>query len=144
MKLSTSLVEIIHSGLSDTHQQRVLDDFRKGHTAIPLATEKIGAGVHLLRVERVVQYLAGNNLSLAKLDQRRERGARIKGMTAICYFLVEPDLTSNDLKEAQRTVDLGILALVKADGCCQDVLDRFLENPLRPSPCIVSKNIKGS
>ncbi|KAI0752220.1 P-loop containing nucleoside triphosphate hydrolase protein [Irpex lacteus] len=129
--LHNHLAGIVHAGLSDTHQRIALEDFRAGRTLILLATEKIGAGVHLPRVERVVQYRARHNLSLAKLDQRRGRGARTKGMTATCYFFVEPELISGDLDEMRATVDPGILALVRAEGCYQDVLDNWLENPLR-------------
>ncbi|KAI0737483.1 P-loop containing nucleoside triphosphate hydrolase protein, partial [Irpex lacteus] len=129
-----TLVDIIHAGLSSTHQERALNSFREGRTKILLATEKIGAGIHLPRVERVVQYLARNNLTLAKLDQRRGRGARTRGMTAICYFLVEPELIGGDPSTLPEATDPGILALVRADGCYQDVLDHWLENPIRQRP----------
>lgn len=129
--LRTNLAGIVHAGLSDTHQRIALEDFRAGRTLILLATEKIGAGVHLPRVERVVQYRARHNLSLAKLDQRRGRGARTNGMTATCYFFVESELINGDLDEMGAAVDPGILALVRAEGCYQDVLDNWLENPLR-------------
>ncbi len=134
MSLPTTLAGIIHAGLSDIHQQRALEQFRDGHTLILLATEKIGAGVHLPHVKHVVQYLARHNLTLAKLDQRRGRGARSKGMTAMCHFLIEPELLDGDPNELSAAVDPGILALVRADGCYQDILDRWLENPPRQRP----------
>lgn len=129
--LRTNLAGIVHAGLSDTHQRVALEDFRMGRTLILLATEKIGAGVHLPRVERVIQYRARHNLSLAKLDQRRGRGARTRGMSATCYFFVEAELIEGKVEELRDTVDSGILALVRAEGCYQDVLDNWLENPLR-------------
>lgn len=84
-------------------------------------------------MQRVVQYLARNDLTLAKLDQRRGRGARTKGMTAICYFIVERELIDPS-EDPPYTMDPGVLALIRAAGCYQDVLDKWLENPLRQRP----------
>ncbi len=132
--LPTDTVEILHAGLSESHQQSALQGFRDKSISILLATEKIGAGINLPHVEHVVQYLARNDLSLAKLDQRRGRGARTKGMTAVCYFLVEPELIDGDVEELKKSIDTGILALVRTTGCYQEVLDKWLENPARPLP----------
>lgn len=133
-RLPLETVEILHAGLSESHQQLALRGFRNKTISILLATEKIGAGINLPHVENVVQYLARNNLSLAKLDQRRGRGARTKGMTAVCYFLVEPELIDGDDAELKTSIDMGILALVRTTGCYQEVLDKWLENPARPPP----------
>lgn len=134
MGLSESYADIMHAGLSDEHQRIALQDFREGRVYILCATEKIGAGINLPRVERVVQYLTRNNITLAKLDQRRGRGARSAGMTAVGYLLVEPELMHGDLEELEGSVDPGILALVRATGCYQAVIDKWLENPIRLRP----------
>lgn len=131
--LPDTLAGIVHSGLSVPHQEAALKEFRDGRTKILLATEKIGAGIHLPNVQRVVQYLARNNLTLAKLDQRRGRGARTKGMTATCYFIVERELIDSS-EDAPYGMDPGVLALIRAGGCYQYVLDKWLENPLRQRP----------
>ena len=50
--LPTDMVEILHAGLFQTHQQSVLQGFRNKSIFILLATEKIGASINLLHIER--------------------------------------------------------------------------------------------
>lgn len=133
MGLRASLVDMLHASLSEKHENIALTDFRTGRTQIVLGTEKIGADMNLPGVRAVVQYLPKNDLTLAKLDQRRGRGARSAGSTAIVYLLHHPDLLEPDKsKNGGHRVDDGVMELIQWKGCYQDVLDKRLENPPRP------------
>lgn len=131
MQLPVSLLSILHAGLSERHDELTIDKFRSGSVRILLGTEKIGAGLNLPGVANVVQYLAKNDLTMAKFEQRRGRGGRTEGTTAVGYLLFEPELLTADPKENKGTVDPDILALVQADGCYQAVMEKWLENPPR-------------
>ncbi|KAL4244048.1 hypothetical protein ABKN59_010550 [Abortiporus biennis] len=131
MGLSSTLVDILHSGLSSAHEERALNDFREGKTRILLGSEKIGAGMNFPRVERVYQYTTRNGLSVPKFVQRRGRGARTHGMIAVGYLLFEPELL--DTTKEHPHIDKDILRLVRTDGCYEDIIDLSLENPPRNS-----------
>jgi ERCC4-related helicase len=73
MGLPAHLVDIIHSGLSDRHQDICIQDFRNGRTMFLLGSSKISAGMDFPDVERVIQYKV-RSLTLASADQRRGRG----------------------------------------------------------------------
>ena len=136
MGLSAQLVDLLHAGLSQEHQSLSLADFRTSKSLIFLATEKIGAGVHVPRVRRVIMFGTKGDPTPAKVDQRRGRGARDKGITAIGYVFYEPELTTEAGREkARATMDPGMMELICTDRCHQAVLDKWLENPPRsPNP----------
>lgn len=131
MGLPSHYVDILNANLSAQHEQECIERFRTGETRILLGTEKIGAGLNLPGVACVVQYLTKKGLTLAKLEQRRGRGARTKGTTAIGYLLFEPELLTVNPKEASDSVDADVLALIQTEGCYQAILDRWLDNPPR-------------
>lgn len=132
MNLHQNLVDILHAGLSRIHEEKALDDFRKGLTRILLCTEKIGAGMNFADVERVVQYLA-KKLTLAKLNQRRGRGGRTAGTTAVGYLLFHPDLVDDSRNgSGDEAIDPGLMELVRTTSCYEVIIDKWLENPERP------------
>ncbi|KAF9522084.1 P-loop containing nucleoside triphosphate hydrolase protein, partial [Crepidotus variabilis] len=81
-KLPPHFVEIMHAGLSERHQQLATKNFEAGRARVLLATDKIGAGMDFPHVTLVVQY-GCRDLTLVKWEQRRGRGARRRGMTAV-------------------------------------------------------------
>ena len=130
--LPGDVVDIIHAGLSIDHQDRALDDFKSGKMVILLATEKLGAGLNVPFVRRVVQYLC-SRLTIAKADQRRGRGARSPGTTAIGFYVVEKKFARGSKLGSEKLdhEDPGMVELVQTEGCCDAVFDRYLENPPR-------------
>ena len=133
MGLPTSLVDILHAGLSQIHEDKALDDFERGNTRILLGSEKIGAGLNFSDVEAVIQYLIKRGLTIAKLSQRRGRGARIAGTTAIGYLLYQRNIGDTETGELENegTIDPGLMELVRTTECHEKVIDRWLENPDR-------------
>ncbi len=65
LSLPGSLVEILHAGLSPTHENIVMKTFNVGEAKIFLATEKVGAGINFPEVEQVIVYLVQKDLTLA-------------------------------------------------------------------------------
>lgn len=132
MDLPESLVDILHAGLSQPHEEKALNDFRKGYTRILLGSEKIGAGINFPGVEMVVQYLI-KKLTLAKLNQRCGRGGRTSGTTAVGYLLFQADLADeNENGGRDGTIDPGLMELVRTTSCYEVIIDKWLENPERP------------
>ncbi|KZT65122.1 ATP-dependent DNA helicase, partial [Daedalea quercina L-15889] len=132
LSLPTYAIDILHAGLSPEHQTRALADFKTGMTAILLSTEKLGAGLHVPMVRRVAQYLC-SGLTMAKADQRRGRGARTHGTTAIGYFIAEKKFARGGQLSPEKPghEDPGMIELLQTASCCDDVFDRYLENPPR-------------
>jgi hypothetical protein len=134
MGLPAHLVDIIHSGLSDRHQDICIKDFRNGRTMFLLGSSKISAGMDFPDVERVIQYKV-RGLTLASADQRRGRGGRRAGMRAVGIFLVEPGMLKDGglSVESPGCEDPGMLDLVQSDDtCCDIIFARHLENPPYP------------
>ena len=73
MGFPTDLVDIIHAGLSEEHQDVCLADFRAGKTCFLLGSDKIGAGMNFNRLPRVFQYMA-SGVTIPRWAQRRGRG----------------------------------------------------------------------
>ncbi|KAI0314795.1 P-loop containing nucleoside triphosphate hydrolase protein [Amylostereum chailletii] len=75
--LPVTAVDILHAGLSDTHQEMCIRDFREGRTRILLGTAKIGCGMNFPGVKRVVQYMV-RGLTLSGYRQREGRGGALR------------------------------------------------------------------
>jgi Lhr-like helicase len=128
------LVDIIHSGLSDRHQEHCINDFRNGHTTFLLGSSKISAGMDFPDVQRVIQYKVCG-LTLVSADQHRGRGGHCAGLNAVGIFLVEPGMQKDGGLSVENpgAEDPGILDLVQADDtCCNVIFVRHLENPPHP------------
>ena len=132
--LRTTIVDILHAGLTVEHEEKCLADFASGNTKFLLASEKIGAGMNFLGVSRVVQYLV-HGLTLVRWVQRQGRGARDLGSTAQGILIVEKKMQWGQglSPQAPGNEDPGLLELVQSPHCCQDVLDHWLENPTHHS-----------
>ncbi|KAF9536389.1 P-loop containing nucleoside triphosphate hydrolase protein [Agrocybe pediades] len=139
-KLPISLLDILHSGLSEDHQLLCTDDFVRGKAKILLGSDKIGAGMDFPNVSLVVQYRC-RDLTLVRWEQRRGRGARRDGSTAVGVILVEKSMTGDDgdlTVSSPKTEDPALLDLIHSTTCHIVVVDRWLENPTRPAnytPC---------
>ena len=131
---STTLVDILHAGLTVEHKEKCLADFASGNTTFLLASEKVGVGMNFLGVSRVVQYLV-NGLTLVQWVQRQGRGARDLGSTAEGILIVEKKMQQGQglSPQAPGNEDPGLLELIQSPCCCQDVLDHWLENPTHHS-----------
>ena len=128
----THAVDILHASLSTQHQRRALEDFKTGLTTILLSTEKLGAGLNVPGVRRVVQYLC-SGLTMAKADQRRGRGGRSPGTASIGYYIAEKKFARGAQLSPQDpgNEDPGIVDLLQTEGCCDAIFDTYLENPAR-------------
>ncbi|RXW12445.1 hypothetical protein EST38_g13408 [Candolleomyces aberdarensis] len=126
-------VDLIHAGLSESHQEWSTKQFAAGKTRLWLGTEKVGAGIDFPHVQVVVQYCC-RDLSLVQWEQRRGRAARSPGSQAVGILLVEKSMTAGD---GQRSVaspgyeDPGLLKLIhsKPPACLTAITNRLLENP---------------
>ncbi len=94
-------------------------------------------------VSLVVQYRV-RDLTLVKWEQRRGRGARREGMTAVGVVLVEKSMTGDDGKlsvTSPGSEDPALLDYIHTETCHIEVSDVWLENPPRntdffaPPPC---------
>ncbi|KAI0337891.1 P-loop containing nucleoside triphosphate hydrolase protein [Trametopsis cervina] len=130
LNLSTSVVEILHAGLSSRHEETALEDFRMGHARILLGSEKIGAGLNFPNVTRVIVYLVQPDLTLAKFEQRKGRAGRTEGTSGIGILMVQADLFDGEVSDAViASLDPGIWELISTrDRCLDEVLDQHLEN----------------
>jgi hypothetical protein len=135
MDMSQHLVDIIHAGLSETHQDMVMTDFRSGKIKILLGSDKIGAGLNLGCVDRVFQYQT-SGLTVPKWDQRRGRGGRKPGSTSVGFLFVEPKMAiaGGLTVEDPGDEDPGMVDLAQSGShvevkCAEAVIDRWLENP---------------
>ncbi|EAU91695.2 ATP-dependent DNA helicase [Coprinopsis cinerea okayama7 len=130
--LSPSLVDILHAGLSNAHQKICLEDFIDGRTRILLGSDKIGAGMDFPHVRVVIQY-GCQGLTLVRWEQRRGRGARRSGMTAVGILLVEKSMAGEEEKSPTirnpRTEDPGLVELAQTSRCLEQVTNIWLENP---------------
>ena len=136
--LPEGLIDIIHAGLSEEHQVISTDDFMKGRSKILLGSDKIGAGMDFPHVTLVVQYRC-RGLTIVKWEQRRGRGGRRDGMTAVGVILVESSMTGSDKDSPTvknpKSEDPGIVELVQSVGppnCSEKIVDKHLDNPPRP------------
>ncbi|KAF8178738.1 P-loop containing nucleoside triphosphate hydrolase protein [Pholiota molesta] len=134
MRFPTSLVDILHSGLSQEHQKICTADFICGKTKILLGSDKIGAGMDFPSVQIVVQYRC-QGLTLVKWEQRRGRGARRSGATAVGVILVEKSMSGDDgdlSTTSPHFEDPALLDLIhSASDCLEHIADHHLENPPR-------------
>lgn len=147
--LPLTLIDILHAGLSDAHQKKCTDDFIAGKSKILLGSDKIGAGMDFPSVGLVVQYRV-RDLTLVKWEQRRGRGARRDGMTALGIMLVEKSMTGSDGKlsvTSPGTEDPALLAYIHTKLTCHiEISDVWLENPPRnpgsfpPLKCQICSN----
>ncbi|KAJ7213111.1 ATP-dependent DNA helicase [Mycena pura] len=130
MGIPTHAIDIIHSGLSVRHQELCMNDFRNGITKILLGSSKISAGINFPGVKRVVQYKC-RDLRLPNFDQRRGRGARRQGETAVGMIFVEPSMKlGGDFSvENPGEQDPGMIELVQSDECAEAIIQRHLDNP---------------
>ncbi|KAJ7156077.1 ATP-dependent DNA helicase [Mycena crocata] len=129
MGIPTHVIDIIHSGLSARHQEMALEDFRTGKTSILLGSSKISAGVNFPGVRRVIQYKV-RGLTIPGADQRRGRGARRRGETAVGIFFVEPSMWPDAISmENPGDQDRGIIELVQSKECTEVIIQRNLGNP---------------
>ncbi|KAJ7211426.1 P-loop containing nucleoside triphosphate hydrolase protein [Mycena rebaudengoi] len=130
MQIPTHVVDIIHSGLSARHQELCLQDFRSGKTKILLGSSKISAGMNFPGVRRVLQYKC-RDLTVADFDQRRGRGARRKGETAVGMIFVEPSMMPGGglSIDAPGDQDPGMVELCHSAECVEAIIQRRLENP---------------
>lgn len=132
-------LDILHAGLSDEHQRLCINAVNDGRTRILLGSDKIGAGMDFPNIGMVVQYQC-RGLTLVRWEQRKGRGARRDGMTAVGVLLVEKSLLeagSPSIRDPQSE-DLGMVDVITTRKCIQCVVDTHLENPHRPesaSPC---------
>jgi superfamily II DNA/RNA helicase len=135
MGFPAHLVDIIHSGLSDRHQEHCIVDFWNGHTVFLLGSSKISAGMDFSDVERVIQYKV-HGLTLASADQRRGRGGRHAGMKAVGIFLVKLGMLKDGGISVKDTgiEDSGILDLVQSDDTCCDII--FIPVTICPNLCV--------
>lgn len=138
MGIPTHAIDIIHSGLSDEHQELCLKDFRSGKTVLLLGSSKISAGMNFAGVRRVIQYKC-RGLTIEDLDQRRGRGGRRAGETSVGIVFVEPSMMlGGDVSvESPGDQDVGIVELVQSTECAEIIIQRWLENPphLRNPAC---------
>lgn len=134
LRLPVSLIDILHAGLSQDHEQKCLTGFSAGTTKFLLALEKVGAGINFAEVSCVIQYLT-RGLTLVRWVQRQGHGARDPGSTVVGIILVEKKMQHNRglSPDMPGNEDAGLLELVQTTCCCQAVLDRWLENPTRSS-----------
>ncbi|KAJ7854784.1 ATP-dependent DNA helicase [Mycena leptocephala] len=130
MQIPTHVIDIVHSGLSSRHQELCLEDFRNGPTAILLGSSKISAGMNFPGVRRVVQYQC-RDLPLPDFDQRRGRGARCKGETAVGMIFVEPSmqLGGGISVGSPGNQDPGMVELIQSNECAEAIIQRRLDNP---------------
>ncbi|KAJ7609516.1 P-loop containing nucleoside triphosphate hydrolase protein, partial [Roridomyces roridus] len=134
LHLSTDFVDILHAGLSDEHASKSLADFRTHKVVFLLGSEKIGPGIDMPGVARVVQYKM-RDLSLVRAAQRAGRGARARGERSTTYFLFEPsmipkeaDASDADL-QSQDPYVLQLALAATSNVCCDDIFESGLENP---------------
>jgi hypothetical protein len=144
MDFPTNLIDIIHAGLSEEHQEICLADFHTGKTLFLLGSDKIGAGMNFRRLPRVFQYTA-SGVTIPRWSQRRGQGGPGPGETSTGYLIVEPRMMSEGglSVEEPGMEDPGMLDLVQSAEqdnreCTDIIFDRWLENPARtePSPAV--------
>ncbi|KAJ7741732.1 P-loop containing nucleoside triphosphate hydrolase protein [Mycena metata] len=130
MQILTHTIDIIHSGLSPRHQELSVQDFRDGPTSILFGSSKISAGMNFPGVLRVIQYKC-RGLTLPDFDQRRGRGARREGESAVGIIFVEPSMQrgSDVSVEDPGAEDPGMVELVQSDSCAEVIIQRRLDNP---------------
>ncbi|KAJ7750919.1 ATP-dependent DNA helicase [Mycena maculata] len=130
MGIPTHAIDIIHSGLSARHQELALDAFRDGPTSILLGSSKISAGMNFPGVRRVIQYKCAD-LTVPDVDQRRGRGARRKGESAVGIIFVEPRMWRGGDFSIQNPGDQdpGMIELIQSEDCIEEIIQRRLENP---------------
>lgn len=136
MKLPHHLLDILHAGLSDDHQELCTKDFINGRAKILLGSDKIGAGMDFPSVGLVVQYRC-RDLTLVKWEQRRGRGARREGRTAVGVILVEKsmvDAPNNPSVSCPKFSDPSLLDLIHSRDCLERVVETHLESPPRYNP----------
>ncbi|KAJ7726146.1 P-loop containing nucleoside triphosphate hydrolase protein [Mycena maculata] len=109
MGIPTHAIDIIHSALSARHQELGLDAFWDGPTSILLGSSKISAGMNFPGVRQVIQY--------KYVDQRRGRGARRKGESAVGIIFVEPRMWRGGDFSIQNPGDQdpGIIELIQSE-----------------------------
>jgi hypothetical protein len=128
MQLPTHVVDIIHSGLSSSHQEMALKDFREGKTRILLGSSKISVGMNFPGVQRVIQY-GCDRLNIPDADQRSGRGARREGERSVGIFIVEPKLLAGDITvEHPGDQDPGMIELIQSEECAEKIIQRLLGN----------------
>ncbi|KAJ7684986.1 ATP-dependent DNA helicase [Mycena polygramma] len=130
MGIPTHAIDIIHSGLSPRHQELCMEDFRSGRTTILLGSSKISAGINFPGVARVIQYKC-QHLQVSDFDQRRGRGARRQGESAVGMIFVEPSMQRGGKYSvgAPGDQDPGMVELVQSDDCAEVIIQRRLDNP---------------
>ncbi|KAF5332082.1 hypothetical protein D9611_008129 [Ephemerocybe angulata] len=117
-RLPVSWVDLIHAGLSESHQEQSTRRFAEGKTRLWLGTEKIGAGIDFPHVKLVVQYCC-RDLTLVQWEQRRGRAGRGEGNNALGILLVEKSMTGRDGKLSVTSPgfeDPGLIELIQASA----------------------------
>ncbi|KAF6743279.1 ATP-dependent DNA helicase [Ephemerocybe angulata] len=139
-RLPVSWLDILHAGLSETHQRQCIEGVSSGRVKILLGSEKIGAGMDFPSVGLVIQYQC-RGLSIVRWEQRRGRGARREGETAAGIILVEKSMAGkiegSPTVTTPKSEDPGLVDLVQTDRCLQHCTDKWLDNPDRGDslPC---------
>ncbi|KAJ7715540.1 P-loop containing nucleoside triphosphate hydrolase protein [Mycena metata] len=130
MQIPTRAIDIIHSGLSSRHQDLCLQEFCDGTTSILFGTAKISAGMNFPGIQHILQYKICD-LPLPGFDQRRGRGARLPGESAVMMVFVEPSmqLGSDVSLENPGNQDPGMIELAQSDLCAEVIIQRRLDDP---------------
>lgn len=133
------LIQTFHSTNSSRQLKEALPLLRENSIRVLLATEAAGMGCDISDIERVVQYLAPDNLIV--LVQRLGRAARDPAMQGEGILLVHNPI--GRYKEQAKDNDLN--EFIKAKGCLRKILnmkfgDKY--SPPDPSACCISCSTK--
>ncbi|KAF8168391.1 hypothetical protein B0H34DRAFT_816271, partial [Crassisporium funariophilum] len=136
--LDMGFVDLLHAGLSTSHQESCTRDFMSGAISILFATDKVGAGMDFPNVKWAVQYCC-RDLSLVQWEQRRGRSARTTGNSAVGILLVEKSMASvktGPSLAAPGSKDPGLVDDICSNTTCYEMMtNKWLENPGLSIPC---------
>ncbi|KAJ8080877.1 hypothetical protein PM082_017712 [Marasmius tenuissimus] len=122
--LPPHLVEILHAGLTNEHEESALGNFRDQRTLFLLATEKVGVGMNFIGQR-------------GHLVQNENNGTVLTG---VGYLIVETSMVPEDgnIRNLIGTgQDAGLVTLVQpTDTCLTLIYDHFMENLPRPGDSV--------
>lgn len=128
------MVDVYHAGMSEVHKKLVQDDFAPitSHLVLLLASEALGCGANPKGVQRVIQYRC-SGLTMSQVSQRFGRGGREDGGSSVGYLLHEKRLGLEGTLSPEQpgTEDFGLLQLIQLENCCNEIVDRYFNNPPR-------------